>query len=230
MMGELAASLSHELKQPITAAIMDANTCLRWLNRDQPDLEEARKATRRIVNDGTRAAEIINRLRTFYKKDTPPERELVDVNEVIRAMLVLLRGQADGHSVSLRTDLGAELPKVTADRVQLQQVLMNLMLNGIEAMKVTPGKLTIKSELGQDGQLLISVSDTGVGLPAEKADQIFNAFFSTKPQGSGMGLAICRSIVEAHSGRLWASANNGGGATFQFTLPVEATRSSSSVA
>jgi PAS domain S-box-containing protein len=230
MMGELAASLSHELKQPITAAIMDANTCLRWLNRDQPDLEEARKATTRTVNDGTRAAEIINRLRTFYKKGAPPEHELVDVNEVIREMLVLLRGQADGHSISLRTDLGAELPKVTADRVQLQQVLMNLMLNGIEAMKETPGKLTIKSELSQDGQLLISVSDTGVGLPAEKADQIFNAFFTTKPQGSGMGLAICRSIVEAHSGRLWASANNGGGATFQFILPVEATRSSSSVA
>ena len=224
MMGELAATLSHELKQPITAAILDANTCLRWLTRDQPDLEEARKATRRTVNDGTRAAEIINRLRTFYKKGAPPERELVDVNEVIREMLVLLRGQADGYSISLRTNLGAELPKVTADRVQLQQVLMNLMLNGIEAMKEDPGKLTIKSELGQDGQLVISVSDTGVGLPAENADQIFNAFFTTKPQGSGMGLAICRSIVESHSGRLWASANNGGGATFQFSLPVEMRR------
>jgi PAS domain S-box-containing protein len=219
VMGELAASLSHELKQPIAAAITDAQTCLRWLARDQPDVEEARKATLRTVKDNTRAAEIIDHLRSLFKKGTPPERELVDVNELVREMLFLLRSEASRYSISIRTDLAAELPKVTADRVQLQQVLMNLMLNGIEAMKDTAGELTIKSELGQDGQLLISVSDTGVGLPGEKADQIFNAFFTTKPQGSGMGLAICRSIVESHSGRLWASANNGGGATFQFTLP-----------
>jgi PAS domain S-box-containing protein len=219
MMGELAASLAHELKQPITAAITDAQTCLRWLTRDQPDVEEARKATLRTVKDNTRAAELIDRLRSLYKKGAPPERESVDVNELVREMLVLLRSEANRHSISIRTDLAVELPKVTADRVQLQQVLMNLMLNGIEAMKDTAGELTIKSELAQDGQLLISVSDTGVGLPGEKVDQIFNAFFTTKPQGSGMGLAICRSIVESHSGRLWASANNGGGATFQFTLP-----------
>jgi PAS domain S-box-containing protein len=219
VMGELAASLSHELKQPIAAAITDAQTCLRWLARDQPDVEEARKATLRTVKDNTRAAEIIDHLRSLFKKGTPPERELVDVNELVREMLFLLRSEASRYSISIRTDLAAELPKVTADRVQLQQVLMNLMLNGIEAMKDTAGELTIKSEPGQDGQLLISVSDTGVGLPGEKADQIFNAFFTTKPQGSGMGLAICRSIVESHSGRLWASANNGGGATFQFTLP-----------
>ena len=218
VMGELAASLSHELKQPITAAITDAQTCLRWLTRDQPDVEEAREATLRTMKDNTRAAEIIDRLRSLYKKGTPPERELVDVNELVREMLVLLRSEANRYSISIRTDLAAELPKVMADRVQLQQVLMNLMLNGIEAMKDTAGELTIKSEMGQNGQLLISVSDTGVGLPGEKADQIFNAFFTTKPQGSGMGLAICRSIVESHSGRLWASANNGGGATFQFTL------------
>jgi PAS domain S-box-containing protein len=219
VMGELAASLAHELKQPIAAAITDAQTCLRWLTRDQPDVEEAREATLRTMKDNTRAAEIIDRLRSLYKKGTPPERELVDVNELVREMLFLLRSEADRYPISIRTDLAAELPKVKADRVQLQQVLMNLMLNGIEAMKDTAGELTIKSELGQNGQLLISVSDTGVGLPGEKADQIFNAFFTTKPQGSGMGLAICRSIVESHSGRLWASANNGGGATFQFTLP-----------
>jgi PAS domain S-box-containing protein len=230
MMGELAVSLSHELKQPIAAAITDAATCLRWLTRDHPDVEEAREATMRVMNDSTRAAEIIDRLRSLYKKGAPPERELVDVNELVREMLVLLRSEANRYSICVRTDLAAELPKVTADRVQLQQVLMNLMLNGIEAMKDTAGELTIKSELGQDGQLLISVSDTGVGLPAEKADQIFNAFFTTKPQGSGMGLAICHSIIESHSGRLWASANNGGGATFQFTLPAEVTRSSPSVA
>ena len=143
-------------------------------------------------------------------------------------MLVLLRGEAHRYSIHMYTDLAAELPKATADRVQIQQVLMNLILNGIEAMKETAGELTIKSELGDDGHLLISVSDTGVGLPVEKADQIFNAFFTTKPQGSGMGLAICRSIVESHRGRLWANPNSGKGATFQFTLPAEVTTSSTS--
>ncbi len=221
MMGELAASLSHELKQPIAAAIVEAKTCLRWLTRDQPNVEEARKATTRIMKDGAHAVDIIDRLRSFYTKGAPPERESVDVNELVREMLVLLRSEASRYSIHLCTDFAAELPKVMADRVQLQQVLMNLMLNGIEAMKDTAGELTIKSELGQDGRLLISVSDTGVGLPAEKADQIFNAFFTTKPQGSGMGLAICRSIVESHSGELWACANNEKGATFQFTLPAE---------
>jgi len=143
----------------------------------------------------------------------------VDVNEIIRQMLVLLRSEANRYSIPMRTDLAAELPRVTADRVQLQQVFLNLMLNGIEAMKETGGELTIKSDLGPDGRLLISVSDTGVGLPEEKADQIFNAFFTTKPQGSGMGLAISRSIVESHGGSLGATSNGGRGATFHFTLP-----------
>jgi PAS domain S-box-containing protein len=230
MMGELSASLSHELRQPITAAITDASTSLRWLARDQPDVEEAREAIKRTIKDGTRAAGIINRLRSFYKKGASPERALVDVNESIREILDLLRSEANRYSIGMRTDLATELPKVTADRVQLQQVLMNLMLNAIEAMKDTAGELMIKSELGEDDELLISVSDTGVGLPAEKTDQIFNSFFTTKPQGSGMGLAISRSIVESHGGRLWASANNGRGATFQFTLPAEVTRSSPSCA
>jgi PAS domain S-box-containing protein len=230
MMGELAASLTHELKQPIAAAITDARTSLRWLAREQPDVEEAREAIMRTMKDGTRAAEIIDRLRSFYKKGTPLERESVDVNELVREMLVLLRSEANRYSIDMRTDLATDLPKVTADRVQLQQVLMNLMLNAIEAMKDTAGELRIKSEQGHDGQLLISVSDTGVGLPAEKTDQIFSSFFTTKPQGSGMGLAISRSIIESHGGRLWASANNGRGATFQFTLPAEVTASSSSVA
>ena len=141
------------------------------------------------------------------------------MNEVVREMFGLLRSEANTYSISMRTDLGGELPKVTADRVQLQQVFMNLMLNGIEAMKDTGGELVIKAELGQDGYLLISVSDTGMGLPVETPDEIFSAFFTTKPQGSGMGLAISRSIIEAHGGRLWASANTGRGATFHFTLP-----------
>jgi len=221
MLGELAASLSHELKQPIAATITNAKTCMRWLKRDQPDVDEACEATDRIVEDGKRAADIIDRLRSLYKK-APPNRELVEVNEIIGEMVVLLRGEAHRYGVSMRMDLAPDLPKITADRVQLQQVLMNLMLNAIEAMKETGGVLTAKSQLDQDGQVLISVSDTGVGLPAEKADEIFNAFFTTKPQGSGMGLAISRSIVESHGGHLWATPNSGRGAEFHFTLPTAA--------
>jgi signal transduction histidine kinase len=142
------------------------------------------------------------------------------MNEIVHEMVVLLRGEANRYAVSMRTDLAADLPKITADRVQLQQVLMNLTLNAIEAMKETGGILTVKSQCDGDDQLLIAVSDTGVGLPAEKADQIFDAFFTTKMQGSGMGLAISRSIVESHGGRLWATANDGRGATFHFTLPA----------
>ena len=220
LMGELAASLSHELRQPITAAITDAETCMRWLSRDQPDVEEAREATMRIMKDGTRAAEIIDRLRSFYRKGAPPERELVDVNELVLEMLVLLGSEADRYFITMRTDLAAELPQVTADRVQLQQVLMNLMLNGIDAMKDVDGtrELTIKSQRAQDGQLQVSVSDTGVGLPPQQEDQIFDAFFTTKADGSGMGLRISRSIVESHGGRLWAAANSPRGANFYFTL------------
>src|SRR5882762_2128116 len=224
-MGELAASLSHELRQPITAAITNANTCLRWLKRDQPDVEEAREATMRIVKDGNRAAEIIDRLRSFYKKGSPPERELVDVNEVVREMLELLRSEANRYPICMRTDLAAELPKVAADRVQLQQLVMNLMLIGIEAMKDSGGELTIKSERDENGELLMSITDSGVGLPAEKAHQIFDAFFTTKPQGSGMGLTISRSIIQSHGGRLWAGANAKQGVTFYFTLPSEPTTS-----
>jgi signal transduction histidine kinase len=161
-------------------------------------------------------------LRSFYKKSSPAERELIDVNDVVREMLVLLHGEATQNSVSMRTKLSSDLPKVRADRVQLQQVCLNLMLNAIEAMKDTGGELTVRSEQIDDGQLMISVSDTGMGIPAEQADQIFGAFFTTKPDGSGMGLAISRSIIESHSGRLWADANAKRGATFYFTLPRSA--------
>jgi signal transduction histidine kinase len=220
-LGELTASLAHELKQPIAAAITNARTCVRWLLREQPHVQEARDAAARIVHDGNRAAEIIDRLKSFYRKGAPPQRDRLDVNEVAHEMLGLLRSEASRYSISMRTELTARLPKVMADRVQLQQVFMNLMLNGIEAMKDTRGELTIRSELGKDGYLLISVSDTGVGLPVEQADQIFSAFFTTKPQGTGMGLSISRTIVESHGGRLWATANPGQGATFHFTLPAE---------
>jgi signal transduction histidine kinase len=183
----------------------------------------------RIVQDGHRASEIIDRLRSFYRKDAPVEREWIDVNEVICEMLVLLRSEAQRYSIRMHTELATTLPRVMADRVQLQQVLLNLMLNAIEAMRDNSGDLTIRSEPSHDERLLISVSDTGSGLPADKADQIFNAFFTTKPQGSGMGLAISRSIVESYGGRLWANANNGRGATFHFTLPAEIAASSPSV-
>jgi PAS domain S-box-containing protein len=220
-MGELTASLAHEINQPIAAAVTDARTCLRWLAREQPDIAEARETAARMVKAVTRASDIISRLRQLFKKGAP-QTNLVDVSEVIQEMVVLLRSEASTYSVLIETDLSAASPRVMADRVQLQQVLMNLMLNGIEAMHDTKsgGQLTIKSLRGEGGQLLISVSDTGVGLPAEQADQIFNAFFSTKAQGTGMGLSISRSIIESHGGRLWAASNSGRGATFNFTLPA----------
>jgi PAS domain S-box-containing protein len=219
-MGELTASLAHEIRQPITAAATDAKTCLRWLGRDIPDLAEARDAASRMVKDVARAADIISRISLLFQKGAT-QRELVDVNEVIREMFVLLYSEANRYSIPMRTELAEDLPKVMADRVQLQQVFMNLMLNGIEAMKGTTGgrELTIKSE-GGDAQLLISVSDTGVGLPPVQADQIFSAFFTTKDNGTGMGLPISRSIIESHGGRLWAVDNSGPGTTFQFTLPT----------
>jgi PAS domain S-box-containing protein len=219
-MGELTASVAHEIKQPIAAALTDARTCLRWLGRDVPDLPEACEAASRVVKDVTRAADIISRISLLFKKGVS-QRELVDVSELIRDMIVLLRGEANRYSISIRTELAEGLPKVMVDRVQLQQVLMNLMLNGIDAMKETTrrGELTIKSE-ASDSQLLISVSDTGVGLPVEKAEQIFQAFFTTKDNGTGMGLPISRSIIESHGGRLWAAGASGRGATFQFTLPA----------
>ena len=227
-LGEMAASLAHEIKQPIAAAITSANSCIEWLAHEPPNLDRARAAAARIDKYGNRAGEIIDRIRSLYKK-SPPQRELVDVNGIIHEMLTLLKGEADRYSVATRTELSAELPKIKVDPVQIQQVFMNLMLNAIEAMRDEGGELTVKSQL-QDGQLRFSVADTGVGLPKEKMDQIFSAFFTTKPQGSGMGLAISRSIVESHGGKLWASADSGTGATFHFTLPIQVTESSPLVA
>ena len=218
-MGELVASISHDLAQPITVTTAHARASLKWLQRDPPDLTEVRKGTERIVEAGALASEIINRLRSLYKK-APQQRELIDVNGIIHEMVTLLKGEATRYSIAIRIELAAQLPKTMVDRVQLQQVFMNLMLNGIEAMKDSGGELTVRAQL-QDSQLLFSVSDTGVGLPTDKVDQIFSAFFTTKAQGSGMGLAICRSIVESHGGRLWATANYRRGAIFYFILPTE---------
>jgi len=222
-MGELTASLAHEVNQPIAAAITDANTCLRWLNRDHPDVEEAREAASRMVKDATRAAEIVSRTRLLFKKGTP-QWELVDINEIIREMVALMRSEVTRHSISVRTELAEDVPQLTGDRVQLQQVLMNLMINAIDAMKDGDGtrELAVKSQRAENEQLMVSISDTGVGLPPQQADQIFNAFFTTKPHGTGMGLRISRSIIESHGGRLWAADNSPRGASFHLTLPVEA--------
>ena len=226
-LGELAASLAHEVKQPIAAAITSANNCLEWLAHEPPNLDRARAAASRIDKYAHRAAEIIDRIRSFYRK-SPPRRELVDMNGIIQEIRTLLKGEAHRYPIAMRAELTTDLPKIMVDRMQLQQVFMNLMLNAIEAMQDSGGELTGKSEL-QDGQLQFSISDTGVGLPTEGVDQMFSAFFTTKPQGSGMGLAISRSIVESHGGRLWATANDGRGATFHFTLPTHMTETSSQV-
>src|SRR5712692_5532779 len=196
-MGELTASLAHEVNQPIAAAVTNANTCLRWLAGGNPNLEEARAAAMRIAKDGTRAAEIINRIRLLFKKGTP-QRELVDINEVIREMIVLLRNEAMRYSISVRTEMEADLPQVVGAR-----------------------ELAIKSQRAENEQLLVSVSDTGVGLPPQQAEQIFEAFFTTKQHGTGMGLRISRSIVESHGGRLWPADNSPRGASFCLTLPTK---------
>ena len=193
-----------------------------WLAGDVPNLDKARAAAMRIVRDGTRAAEIITRIRLLFQKGTP-QWQLVDVNEIIGEMIVLLSGETERCSISVRTDFTADLAQVMGDRVQLQQVMMNLMTNSIDAMKVVDGtrELEIKSQRAENEQLLVSVADTGVGLPPQQADQIFDAFFTTKPNGTGMGLRICRSIVESHGGRLWAGNNSPRGARMSLTLPTK---------
>jgi PAS domain S-box-containing protein len=223
-MGELTATLAHEVNQPIAAASINANVCLRLLRRDEPDIEEASKAASRMVGDVNRAAEIITRVRQFFRKGSEL-REPVDLNELIRGMVGILRNEVAQHSIGVRTELAAELPLVTADRVQLQQVLMNLMINGIDAMKDVNGQrqLTLISELSDDKLVLVSVRDTGPGLPADRADKVFTAFFTTKSHGTGMGLSISRSIIESHGGRLWAGTHPESGASFQFTLPASNT-------
>jgi PAS domain S-box-containing protein len=220
MMGELAAALAHEIKQPLAASITSANALLRWLAHDPPDLERARAAADRIEQDANRAADVINSLQSFYRTGTPPKRHNLDIREVVEEMTVLLRGEADRHSITIRSEFEAGTHKIMADRVQLQQVFMNLMLNAIEAMKEVGGELLIRLQLNADGCLVVSISDTGIGLRPETAEQIFAPFHTTKSQGTGMGLTITRSIVESYGGRIWATDNKGAaGATFHFTLP-----------
>jgi PAS domain S-box-containing protein len=220
MLSALTASIAHEINQPIAAAITSADACLRWLNRDQPEVQKAREAAIRIGEDGKRASEIITRLKSFYKKDVSPQRETISVNDLVKEMLVLLRSESDLRSVLTSTELAADLPLVSADHVLLQQVLMNLMLNGMEAMSERGGELKISTRRA-GGEVMVSVSDTGVGIPPDKMEQIFDEFFTTKAGGTGMGLAISSTILESHGGRLWATVNPERGATFHFTLPTE---------
>ena len=219
IMGELAASLAHEIKQPIAAAAMNAAAALAWLRRDPPDLAEASQTVSRIAGDVTRAVTIVDRNYSLYMRGAR-RPELIDLNQIIRQMVGLLHDAANRHSIPIRIELDPQLPATAADPVQLQQVLMNLMLNGIDAMKDGGGELRVASKRTEDGGLAVSVSDTGIGLPAEEPERVFEAFFTTKPQGTGMGLSISRRIIESHGGRLWASANAPRGAIFQFTVPL----------
>ncbi len=220
-MGELTASLAHEITQPITGAIANAKACLRWLDRDVPDLDEACSAVTNIVKDGQRAAQILARIRTQFEKGAL-NQEVVEVSDIVRETVGLLRGEAGRYNISVRTELAAGLPQIVGDRVQLQQVAMNLIVNSIEAMKDVDGirEMVIRSQRAENGQILVSVSDSGMGVPPHLAEQIFDPFFTTKSQGTGMGLRISRSIVESHGGQLWVAGVAGRGATFQFTLPI----------
>src|SRR6202165_2989208 len=223
-LGELTASIAHEVNQPLAAVVANAEACLRWLGRGTPDLDAARMSAECIINDGNRASEVIRRVRALANK-TSPEKAPLDVNDVFREVTVLVRRELVSHQVSLRTEFASALPMILADRVQLQQVIINLVMNGIEAMQAVtdrPRELVIRSGQNETQQVLVSVTDCGVGISTENADRLFNAFFTTKASGMGMGLSICRSIIEAHGGRLWATANVPHGAAFQFTLPVNA--------
>jgi signal transduction histidine kinase len=221
-MGELAASLVHELSQPISGAMTNAKVGLRKLGSDDSNLDEVREVFARIVRDAQRATEIIGRIRSQFEKGAP-NQESLNVNEIIPETIALLRDEALRHNVSIRTELAADLPPIVGDRVQLQQVAMNLIVNSIEAMKEIDGlrEIVIRSQQAENGQILISISDTGVGIRPQLAEQIFDPFFTTKANGTGMGLRICRSIIESHGGRLWAVGSEGRGATFHLNLPCE---------
>jgi PAS domain S-box-containing protein len=220
-LGELAASIAHEVNQPLAAVVTNAAACLRWLDRDPANLNEARATLRSIINDGNRAGEVIQRVRALVNKTT--DRKALHINEVVNEVMSLVQHELFSHRVALRLELAPALPPVLADRIQLQQVILNLVINGIEAMQpVTdrPRELVIRTRQDETDQVLVTVSDCGVGVAAEDVDRLFDAFFTTKSDGMGMGLSICRSIVDAHGGRLSASGNTGPGATFQFTLPL----------
>ena len=220
-MGELTSSIAHEVNQPLAAIVTNGNACLRWLSNDPPNVDEARQTVTRIVKDGHRASEVVGRIRAFFRK-AAPERVRVDINQLIEDVIAMVPAELRRNRVQVRTQLADDLPHVDGDQVQLQQVLLNLVINAIEAMSTVSGarELLIKSQRYESGSVQVSVQDSGAGFDEQNAAQLFNAFFTTKPQGLGMGLPISRTTIEAYGGRLWATANDGHGATFQFTLPT----------
>jgi len=220
-MGQLTASIAHEIIQPLAATITNAETALRWLGRGSSHLKEVQEALTSIVDDSVRAAELVKRIRALMKKE-PPRKDRLEVNGVILEILEVMRSEAVKHGVSILTELADPLPAVEADRVQLQQVLLNLIVNALEAMGADdegPKELLISTGKAEPSGALVAVQDSGPGLEALMLERVFESFYTTKPTGFGLGLSICRSIIEAHGGRLWASKNRRRGATFQFTLP-----------
>jgi signal transduction histidine kinase len=221
MMGELTASIAHEVNQPLSGIVSNGSACLRWLSRDPPDVVEVREAVGDIVRDGKRAGEVIGRIRALTRRTAPP-REKLDLNETIREVLALVRDEAKRRSVIIQTRFADDLSPVSGDRVQLQQVVLNLLMNGLEAMGAVDersGGLAITTRNMDADQVLVSVADSGKGLDSNTASRLFEPFYTTKPGGMGMGLSICRSILQNHGGRLWAAANDGQGTIFHFTLP-----------
>jgi C4-dicarboxylate-specific signal transduction histidine kinase len=221
-LGEMTASIAHEINQPLAAVVTNGSASLRWLMGDSPNLEEAREASRRVIRDGNRAGAVIARIRSLMQK-TETQKSQLDLNEAIQEIVLLTRNEAARKGVSLRLELAANLPPVFGDRVQLQQVVLNLVMNGVEAMAAVsdrPRELVIFSRVHESDRVLVAVQDCGMGIAPEDLEKIFNAFYTTKSQGMGMGLAISRSIIEAHGGRLWATQNEDEGATIQFTLPL----------
>jgi C4-dicarboxylate-specific signal transduction histidine kinase len=221
-MGELAASIAHEVNQPLAAIVASGDSCIAWLANETPNLEKARAAAGRIVHAAAQASDIVRRIRALFKKDTSITTPL-EINEVIKETVSLVGGEVQRKGVSLNTELAANLPAVLGDRIQLQQVILNLAINGTEAMtgfKDQPRRLVIQSKLAEPGAVLVSVADTGPGIDPQQTAQLFAPFFTTKPEGLGMGLSISRSIIEAHGGRLWAAANQPRGAAFHFVLPA----------
>ena len=222
-MGELTASIAHEISQPLTAVVTHGHASLEWLSANPPNVEKARQTTERIIQDGTRAGAVLSRIRALFKKEAPAKHWL-DMNEVIHELIVFLRDEAARRQIVVRTELTPALPKVKADRVQLQQVLLNLVINAMDAMDGVKDQLrevVIRSQQEGDEAILVQIEDSGHGLSPETADRIFDPFYSTKPQGIGMGLSISRSIVESHEGRLWATVRPSGGAIFQFVVPIQ---------